>query len=220
MSVFALIHFKSHHGATKYEGNPWPYWAEMALLMPSNVKKAHMYLPAQLKLKCTWKKATAPAPAPSLSLAPVPTANSTAGGSNDANVTMKDATPSWTGSTNPNFITPLTPSMFLSPLSQPVTSTSSSTITSVSCYDWPLRGYLFSPMLLLPSYVSFRTLSVFGGPVCFLSWSPILFSCTLSSGCPYPCSLTTIPFLSGVGFITDHNYVHCLYDPCGQTYLL
>ena len=132
MSVFALICFKSHHGATKYEGNPWPYWAEMAPLMPSNVKEAHTYLPAQSKPKHTQKKATAPAPAPGLSLAPVPAANSTTGGSNNADVTMKNATPSQTGSTDPNFVTPSTPSMFLSPLSQPVTSTSSSAITSVS----------------------------------------------------------------------------------------
>ena len=104
----------------------------MALLMPSNVKEVHMYLPAQSKPKCTQKKAAVPTPAPGPSSVPVPTANSTTGGSNDADVAMKDATPSRTGSTDPNFVTSSTPSMFLSPLSQPVTSTLSSAITSVS----------------------------------------------------------------------------------------
>ena len=77
-----------------------------------------------------------------------------------------------------------------------------------TCYDCLLRGYLFSLMSILPSYVSLRTLPIPGGPVRFLSWSPVLFSCALSSGCPYPCSSFTFRFLSGVGSIFDRHLIH------------
>ena len=88
------------------------------------------------------------------------------------------------------------------------------------CYDCLLRGYFFSSMLLLLSYVSFRTLPIPGGPVCLLSWSPVLFSHALSSGHPYPCSCLTFLLLSGVGSLIDWSYVHRLCDPRRQSYLL
>ena len=36
----------------------------------------------------------------------------------------------------------------------------------------------------------------------------------------HPCSLTNLPFLSGVGLIFDRHYVHHSCDPRGQLYLL
>ena len=83
-------------------------------------------------------------------------------------------------------------------------------IVHAGCYDHLLRGYLFSPMPFLLSYASFRTLSISGGLVRFLSWSPALFSCALSLGHPYPCSPPAFLLLSGVGSIVDCRLVHCL----------
>ena len=80
------------------------------------------------------------------------------------------------------------------------------------CYDWLSLRVLFSSLLHLPSYVSIRTMSIPGGLVCILPWSPDLLSCTLSSGRPYPCSSFTLLLLNGVGsrFWSRCNS-HCLF---------
>ena len=80
-----------------------------------------------------------------------------------------------------------------------------------TCYGCLLREYFFSPMSILLSYVSFRTLPISGGPVCLLSWSPVFLSCALSSGHPYPCSSSAFRFLNGVGSSIDYHLVHRLF---------
>ena len=74
------------------------------------------------------------------------------------------------------------------------------------CYDWLFGQYFFSSLSSLSSYASLRTMSIPGGPVCIHPWSPVLFACALSSGCPYPCSPSALPILSGVG---SHFWSRC-----------
>ena len=90
------------------------------------------------------------------------------------------------------------------------------------CYDRLSPWDLFSTLLLLPSYASVRTMSIPGGPVCILPWSPELLSRALSSGRPYPCSPPPLLVLNGVG---SHFLISLLLallpcDPRGQYYLL
>ena len=65
-------------------------------------------------------------------------------------------------------------------------------------------------------------MSVPGGPVRILPWSPELLSRALSSGRPYPCSALPLLILNGVG---SHLSISLLLilplcDPRGQYYLL
>ena len=80
------------------------------------------------------------------------------------------------------------------------------------CYDRLSLRDLFSTLLLLPSYVPVRTMSIPGGPVRILPWSPDFLSRALSSGRPYPCSSPTLHLLNGVGSLfSSHRYSHCLF---------
>ena len=90
------------------------------------------------------------------------------------------------------------------------------------CYDRLSPWDLFSSLLLLPTYVPTRTMSIPGGPVCILPGSPVLLSCALSSGRPYPCSSPILLLLNGVGscLSISLSLVLPLCDPRGQYYLL
>ena len=80
------------------------------------------------------------------------------------------------------------------------------------CYDRLSLWDLFSPLLLLPLYVPVRTMSIPGGPVRILPWSPDFLSRALSSGCPYPCSSPALHLLNGVGSLfLSRCYSHCLF---------
>ena len=54
-------------------------------------------------------------------------------------------------------------------------------------------------------------MSIPGGPVHILTWSPVILSCALFSGHPYPCSSSALLLLNGVGsYFRSCWYSHCL----------
>jgi hypothetical protein len=101
----------------------------MASLMPSNSKELHLYRPSQSKPKRARKNAAPTVP-------PIPasamTTTTAIGSSNGADIVMKDTTSNLTDPSDPNLVTPSTPSTYLSRPSQSAISATSFAITSVS----------------------------------------------------------------------------------------
>ncbi|KAN0074750.1 hypothetical protein V8E55_011799 [Tylopilus felleus] len=66
------IFCKSHPGASKYENNTWPYWNDVALLVPNIAKGTHVLHLGQAKSKQGQKKSTSPTDLDTIAAPPTP----------------------------------------------------------------------------------------------------------------------------------------------------
>ncbi|KAN0084493.1 hypothetical protein V8E55_007997 [Tylopilus felleus] len=119
------IFFKSHPGASKYKNNPWPYWDNVALLVPNIAKGTHVLHPGQAKSKQGQKKITGPTDSDTIAAPPTTftavvdpgASQSMATTSANLDMQMTPPPPDATSSRvpNPNSIPPSTPSSYLPP---------------------------------------------------------------------------------------------------------